>query len=489
MTTVVIGGEEWDLSGQLGQGGFGRVFRAFNRNGEKIAVKMVQKDSGYREVEVLDLLQAMSGRCNNVIPLRGSATVGDEIAIAMPIAEYSLRTVLTEDPLTTDEVRPILIDIASGLDFLHTHAGIVHRDVKPENVLFHDSVWKISDFGISRIAPDTSPSTHKGAGDARYSSPEQWNREHVKYPSDIFSLGVVIWEMLTGKLPFEPGTQGRPFPLPPTDDDTLTPLARRCLLREPDLRPRIRDVLDDLCRDPVVRHARTLHQSDRILQAESDRIANAADKRRAASETKDARYNDAVQRLETIRKHLRDAADSRFLWTEETTDSLFSLHYGTGGTAASLAVSDARQYIPPETKPWRGFEIVASSSIAVTSRRADSGWRGMSHALWYCRPGPSRSFGWYCPAFDYTNPDNITDVLRPFSLPPAHEAFQVLRKEDPGMRLTFGFTAVDDSTRSLTKFCDSWLNWLGAAATDTLRPEHIQPSSDPDGTYSPEPQR
>jgi serine/threonine protein kinase len=110
----------------------------------------------------------------------------------------------TGAPLPDDESERIAREIASGLAHAHAH-GLVHRDVKPGNVLFDsDGAVKITDFGIAQIA-DASTLTEAGTllGTAAYISPEQARGERATAASDVYSFGVILYRMLTGGLPFE----------------------------------------------------------------------------------------------------------------------------------------------------------------------------------------------------------------------------------------------------------------------------------------------
>ena len=93
-------------------------------------------------------------------------------------------------------------DIADGLDYAHQR-GIVHRDIKPANImLLKNGVVKITDFGIARITATSQTQTGVVKGTPYYMSPEQFSGEKVDGRSDIFSLGVMMYQLLTGTLPF-----------------------------------------------------------------------------------------------------------------------------------------------------------------------------------------------------------------------------------------------------------------------------------------------
>ena len=107
------------------------------------------------------------------------------------------------NPADRQAVIPICLQICSGLSFAHQH-GVVHRDVKPANIMLtRDGLVKLVDFGIARMASTNLTQTGTLLGTPSYMSPEQIRGEKVDQRADIFSLGIVLYEVLTGRLPFE----------------------------------------------------------------------------------------------------------------------------------------------------------------------------------------------------------------------------------------------------------------------------------------------
>ena len=139
-----------------------------------------------------------------------------ELVEGMSLAEYLLKLQRAEKHLTPETIVRLFTPITSALDYAHGR-GIVHRDVKPANVLLRseggeitaeslppDAEPVLTDFGVARIA-NASIRTASGAivGTPAYMSPEQVSGEIVDSRSDIYSLGIMLYEMLTGRLPFE----------------------------------------------------------------------------------------------------------------------------------------------------------------------------------------------------------------------------------------------------------------------------------------------
>jgi serine/threonine protein kinase len=161
--------------------------------------KLVPKAPGAkRELLFVDLIGI-----RNVVPVIDSGETNDAWVIVMPRAEQSLRQHLDEvaGPLAVPDAVDVLSDIAATLADLD--GKVVHRDLKPENVLLLDGHWCLADFGISRYADaTTAPDTRKYALSPLYAAPERWRNERATIATDIYSLGVIAYELLSGDLPF-----------------------------------------------------------------------------------------------------------------------------------------------------------------------------------------------------------------------------------------------------------------------------------------------
>lgn len=142
----------------------------------------------------------------NIVKLYGHGEWEGGLYIAMEYIEgISLRQALLQRPISLKRALEIIIDIAYALCHLHTH-GVIHRDLKPENILItENNEVKVIDFGISQLLTEVStggkPSHQRLIGTPIYMSPEQReNPENVSYPSDIYSLGIIAYELVIGKL-------------------------------------------------------------------------------------------------------------------------------------------------------------------------------------------------------------------------------------------------------------------------------------------------
>jgi eukaryotic-like serine/threonine-protein kinase len=247
MTNIIQLAQRWSLGSQIGMGGFGRVFEAVGDDGRVAAAKLIPKQPGAdRELLFVDLTGI-----RHVVPIIDSGEWNDYWVLVMPLATKSMRAHLDERKSSPpEETVAILSDIAMALTDLH--GKVVHRDIKPENVLLLNGQWCLSDFGIARYAEaSTASDTQKWAWTAAYNPPERWRDERATSASDIYSLGVMAFEMLMGHRPF-PGPDIPDFrsehltqdpPLLTGCPPLLASLVTECLFKAPEVRPTAANLL------------------------------------------------------------------------------------------------------------------------------------------------------------------------------------------------------------------------------------------------------
>jgi serine/threonine-protein kinase len=181
-----------------------------------------------------------------------------------------------EGPLAPDRAVDLILQVCAGLEHAHA-AGLVHRDIKPQNLLVRrDGVVKIADFGIARTI-DATQLTQVGTvlGTAAYLAPEQAAGERVTAAADIYSLGVVGYELLTGETPYRVDTLAdladRQSTAPPTIENVpprVDSALRRCLAVEPADRPA---TAGELARDLATGPTETATAATEVLAAPSSR--------------------------------------------------------------------------------------------------------------------------------------------------------------------------------------------------------------------------
>jgi hypothetical protein len=196
-------------------GGMAAIWRARDEIlARRVAVKILRQDlatePGFAERFQREAVAAARLTHPNVISVFDT---GHEDGVRYIVMEHfdgqSLGALLGEEaPLEPDRAVNLVRPVLSALAAAH-RSGLVHRDVKPANILVGDGLVKVTDFGIAKAAFDTRDLTTTGAliGTARYLSPEQVQGGQVDERSDLYSVGVVLFEMLTGRPPFEAATE------------------------------------------------------------------------------------------------------------------------------------------------------------------------------------------------------------------------------------------------------------------------------------------
>jgi len=247
-------GDRYTLTERIAVGGMGEVWAATDTVlGRTVAVKLLHPGLS-QESDFVERFRA-EARHTAALHHPNIATVFDygeddgtaylvmELVVGQPLSQI----IAERAPLSAQETTAILIQAATALEAAH-QGGVVHRDVKPANILITpDGTAKLTDFGISR-AVDSVPLTQTGQvlGTAQYLSPEQALGQRATAASDIYALGVVGHEMLTGERPFDTGSvvstalahvNQPPPPLPDTVPIGVRDVISAALAKDPADRP------------------------------------------------------------------------------------------------------------------------------------------------------------------------------------------------------------------------------------------------------------
>src|ERR1700754_3547149 len=195
---------------RLGTGGMAEVFLAEDEQlGRKVALKLLHRrfaeDPGFVERFRREAQAAAGPQHPNVVSVYDRGQFEDTYYIAMEyLPGRSLKQVIRDEaPLEPVRGIAIAIQILRAARFAHAR-GVIHRDLKPHNVIVDDSGHaKVTDFGIARAGASDMTETGSIMGTAQYLSPEQAQGHAVSAQSDLYSVGVVLYEMLTGHVPFD----------------------------------------------------------------------------------------------------------------------------------------------------------------------------------------------------------------------------------------------------------------------------------------------
>uniref|UniRef100_A0A4W3JQA6 Mitogen-activated protein kinase kinase kinase n=1 Tax=Callorhinchus milii TaxID=7868 RepID=A0A4W3JQA6_CALMI len=261
---------ELQLEEIIGIGGFGKVYRGFWRT-EEVAVKAARQDPDEDISQTIENVRQEAKlfamlRHPNIIALRGVCLHEPNLCLIMEFARGgSLNRVLSGKKIPPHILVNWAVQIARGMNYLHEEAivAIIHRDLKSSNILIHETVGnddlshktlKITDFGLAREWHRTTKMS--AAGTYAWMAPEVIRSSMFSKGSDIWSYGVLLWELLTGEVPFR-GIDGLAvaygvamnklaLPIPSTCPESFTKLMEDCWNPNPHYRPPFPCVLDQL---------------------------------------------------------------------------------------------------------------------------------------------------------------------------------------------------------------------------------------------------
>ncbi len=241
------------ISARVGRGGMGVVYKATDSVlGRTVALKFLAPEITASDEFRMRFIQEAKAAATfdhpNICALYGIEQVAGQTFLVMSYIEgKTLKERIEEGPVSFDDVHRIATEAAEGLREAHRQ-GIIHRDIKPSNILLGvNGRTVITDFGLAWFAGQESNSrTGPSVGTPAYMSPEQFRGEGAGERSDIWSLGVAVYEMITGRLPFPERSMSSPEPLSkfrPDVDPRLCRVVDRMLAPDPEDRFQSADAL------------------------------------------------------------------------------------------------------------------------------------------------------------------------------------------------------------------------------------------------------
>lgn len=332
--------DRYEIMGQIGTGGMADVYKARdNKLNRFVAVKVMKsefrEDSTFIKKFTREA-QAAAGLANpNIVNVfdvgedNGVYFIVMELVEGITLKEY----IRKKGKLSVREATSIAIQVCMGLDAAHAQ-NIVHRDVKPQNIIIStDGKVKVTDFGIARAASSNTISSN-AMGSVHYSSPEQVRGGYADSKSDIYSIGITMYEMLTGRVPFDGDTtvaiaikhlqdeMEAPSKFAPDMPRSLEQIIYKCTQKSPDRRyASMAGVINDLKRSlidpngdfvilaPLSDHAqtvmlssaemaaikaggRTVKQEESVAPVNFNSYNSTSDARKKRDEMEDDRYED-----------------------------------------------------------------------------------------------------------------------------------------------------------------------------------------------------
>ncbi|MDD6050663.1 MAG: Stk1 family PASTA domain-containing Ser/Thr kinase [Clostridiales bacterium] len=335
MSEKILAGR-YVLVEQIGVGGMAIVYRAIDRNtGHSVAVKVLKPEFN-RDAEFVSRFQreaeaASKMTHHNIVNLLDVGMDGENRYLIMEYVKgKTLKEVIQEKGrLSAPVAVQITIRILSALQHAHQN-GIIHRDIKPQNILVHaDGHIKVADFGIARMANSSTLTRGDSVmGSVHYFSPEQAQGKGTDVTSDLYSVGVTLYEMLTGRVPF--------------DGDSPVAIAMQHLHAAPEpIRRYAPDVPEAIChvcmkameKDPAYRYRSAREMATELRKALEGRVSDMQP--RLAEELPPAKPNPPSLRQGAVRQgtgrtHVKDSKTRWWIMTAIVTlVVIYGLYLGT----------------------------------------------------------------------------------------------------------------------------------------------------------------
>lgn len=480
---------EWVLGERIGGGGFGQVYIAKSSSDDSAVAKLVPKAPGAQR----ELLFVNLHGIRNIVPIIDSGETQDYWVLVMPRADKSLRQHLTEleRPLSASEAIPIVTDITTALCDLD--GKVVHRDLKPENILLLDGKWSLADFGISRYAEKTTAiDTRKFSLSPPYAAPERWRQERATTATDMYSLGVISYELLSNSRPF-PGPEMHDFrdqhlhgAAPPVAGvpAALGALIAECLFKAPEARPTPANAATRL---DGIGNAEATGGLALLQRANLAEVERRGESRRRLSQERseeDRRKQIAVGAIEawksiseTLRSALTRAAPAAALKLERDSSWSILLNRAEIGCSAAAITAQASWL------PWKppAFDVIAHAALGIRMPPNNSRYEGRSHSAWFCDAQEAGRYQWYETAFMHMPLTGKSARQNPFALSPGQEAAKALWVGLAEFQVAYPFTPLNVGI--LGEFTDRWANWFARAAEGNLQHPQYLPEGSPDGSW------
>ncbi|MGX7827741.1 serine/threonine-protein kinase [Actinokineospora sp. 24-640] len=474
---------EWVLGDPLGSGGYGHVYSA-NAEGIDGALKMVPKVPGAEREALFELPEA-----RNVVPILDRGETEDHYIIVMPRAKCSLHDWLkqTNGPVAFKTAVEVLIDIAEALASIGDQA--VHRDIKPGNILLLEERWCLADFGIARyVEDDTSTHTRKMAGSAQYTAPERWRSERAVPASDIYSLGVVAFEMLTGNRPFRGPSASdyrdqHLFGDPPEMNEVpvaIATLVEECLYKRPEARPTAANLvarLNTIMRSNPSPAFAKLQEANRrevrkiATEARATLMTQLENERR--NELRDIAYRKVGKIITRLFNAAVEAAPLGVL--SELPNEGVAFILGAGRLRYS-GMHDSRDLAWHEAP----FDVIAHAALIVRvgDDSDDLDYRGRSHAIYYCDAQEKGAFKWFEFAFGLATESERS--IFPFAMVPDLQVARMLNQGSKATGIARPVVALEDG--QLDEFVERWLCYLADAVSGSIARPRL-PEGNPAGSW------
>jgi serine/threonine protein kinase len=251
----------------VGKGGFAAVYKATGKDGNAVAIKVPLVLNASTGKTFIAELQNWTKLSHPNIVRVYDYNIMPVPYFEMEYCESSLADIAR--PMRSAEAEWLIFNVCEGLKFTHS-LGLIHRDLKPENILLKNDIPKISDWGLSR-AVSLSVSTATTAYTPSYAAPEQINNQQKDERTDVWQLGVILYELVTGETPFK--------------GDTFLDVITSILTREPEPSGSFNPDAEDL--EPIIKKC--------LRKTPSDRYLSVAELQKALMKNINARYRPILE--------------------------------------------------------------------------------------------------------------------------------------------------------------------------------------------------
>jgi hypothetical protein len=477
---------EWifDPERPLGpRGGFGEVFEGWDTEGQPVAVKrllLTAEGAAHRELRISEVLADREDLQHVMHVLdAGQEAESDRYFIVMPRATKSLLDEIRSDSVLGEaEGRAVMLQVVEGLSEV---PELVHRDLKPGNILLYKGTWRIADFGIAKFVEEsTSIHTLRDALSAPYAAPEQWELRQTTNATDVYALACIGYHLLSGSPPF-PGPSREEYKIQhleatPSPLNTVSPPLRSLLgmmlRKNPESRPslpRVRTILSQPPPAPGSALGSLAEASAQVSAEEAEREAT----RQRAEESRVARKRlseEGLVGLQNLFHYFFDrvkevAPNARLTVTTADIIALGRAELVLQVTGAPIGLDDF---------PLSGWDVYASGMLGLTQHTGD--YRGRSARLWYMKVGSD--IRWVEVSYMRTSiagVANVDDSISPFAVDlkdadiaagPGLTPYQLANKPTP----------IDGE--DFDSFCERWIDRLAKAALGLLqRPNQLPEQS------------
>lgn len=480
---------EWkyDPDNSLGpEGGFGHVFAGIDKYDNPVAVKKIKigaEEAAHRELDFADELSSRA--LKHIIPILDSGQDADSESyyVVMLRANTSLQDMINEEKMIDDVAASnVILEIAEGLSEV---PDIVHRDLKPGNILYHESKWKIADFGIARfVEKATSLRTLKECLTPPYAAPEQWRLQHSTNATDIYALGCIGYFLLTGLPPFsgpsrEDYQDQHLHTKPPKLEDQnpkLVSLLNMMLRKTPEARPninRIKNILDEVANDSnrdvsnsglneLANAGAQVAQHQLEFEAEHELLKTKREKRNGIAKA-------AIEILDGIITNLFEKICTSAPTASQVHESAIIL----GDAMLECIPNKIGSAISEGAFPQSGWDVVTDATIRVKQDRQPYEW---SASLWYMKQNNTDNYRWFEVSYFDSPFVSRRHKYEPFAIQDYKYADETAAPVMGLYQIAWGPKSIDDE--DAMNFCDRWAGLLAKASRHQLQHPRRLPLGD-----------